>query len=100
MRHTIFRFRMSGILAVLVMAHMLSAGAVAAIKYKVLHRFKGADGADLFTGLILDPAGNLYGTTVSGGNLNGGVVYKLSPNADEVGRRACSTALSGAKMMD
>jgi uncharacterized repeat protein (TIGR03803 family) len=43
-----------------------------------------ADGADPQAGLIVDTAGNLYGTTVSGGpnaNGSGGVIYQLAPNA-------------------
>jgi uncharacterized repeat protein (TIGR03803 family) len=45
----------------------------------VLHSFTGgADGADPSSGLILDSAGNLYGTTASGGiGLGAGVVYEL-----------------------
>ncbi len=36
-----------------------------------------ADGADPINGLIMDPAGNLYGTTLQGAN---GVVFELSPS--------------------
>jgi uncharacterized repeat protein (TIGR03803 family) len=32
-------------------------------------------------GVIIDKAGNLYGTTVYGGSTGCGVVYELSPNA-------------------
>ncbi len=46
----------------------------------VLHSFTGgADGGDPFAGVILDSAGNLYGTTYGGGKYNGGVVYELAP---------------------
>ena len=37
----------------------------------------GADGAHPYAGLILDSAGNLYGTTYRGGPANAGVVYKV-----------------------
>jgi uncharacterized repeat protein (TIGR03803 family) len=37
------------------------------------------DGADPFGGLVLDPAGNLYGTTANGGAVGFGTVFKLNP---------------------
>jgi len=44
----------------------------------VLYSFTGgADGAHPYAGLILDSAGNLYGTTYRGGPANAGVVYKV-----------------------
>ena len=50
----------------------------------VLHRFNGADGASPYAGfLVLDTAGNLYGTTNAGGAHNQGVVFKLSPTGSE-----------------
>ncbi len=39
--------------------------------YTVLHTFNGPDGAKPGAGLTLDRAGNLYGTTESGGNTGG-----------------------------
>jgi uncharacterized repeat protein (TIGR03803 family) len=50
---------------------------------KVLHNFttNSADGQDPYTGVILDPAGNLYGTTGQGGKYNFGIVYELTPVA-------------------
>jgi len=64
-------------------------GAGAQTKYKTLHRFtEGKSGWEISARLIFDQAGNLYGTTVQGGNLNYcnrigcGVVFKLTPNAD------------------
>jgi uncharacterized repeat protein (TIGR03803 family) len=47
---------------------------------KVLHSFNGKDGSAPYGGVILDSAGNLYGTTSSGGSSNYGEVFKLSPN--------------------
>ena len=46
---------------------------------KIVYRFHGTDGANPYGGVILDSAGNMYGTTYMGGNANGGVVYKLTP---------------------
>jgi uncharacterized repeat protein (TIGR03803 family) len=50
----------------------------------VLHSFNGADGAGPYAGsLVLDAAGNLYGTTNAGGAHNQGVVFKLCPAGSE-----------------
>jgi uncharacterized repeat protein (TIGR03803 family) len=46
-----------------------------------LYQFKGTggDGSDALGGLVLDGAGNLYGTTANGGSSNGGIVYEIIP---------------------
>jgi uncharacterized repeat protein (TIGR03803 family) len=58
----------------------------------VLHTFTGGgDGGYYASGLIIDLAGNLYGTTNGGGNLSAspcigygcGVVYKVDPSGNE-----------------
>lgn len=47
--------------------------------HTVLHAFTGgADGGDPKSGLAIDKAGNLYGTTCSGGAHNAGTVFRLS----------------------
>jgi uncharacterized repeat protein (TIGR03803 family) len=46
-----------------------------------LHAFTGPDGAGPYlAGVILDAAGDLYGTTMVGGAYGDGVVFKLKPN--------------------
>jgi uncharacterized repeat protein (TIGR03803 family) len=51
---------------------------------RVLYSFTGgADGGRPYAGLILDPGGNLYGTTCSGGASNAGVVYRVDPTGQE-----------------
>jgi uncharacterized repeat protein (TIGR03803 family) len=47
----------------------------------VLHTFQnGNDGSFSKAGLVMDSAGNLYGTTSAAGAGNGGVVFELSPS--------------------
>jgi len=65
----------------------LSRGANGQWKETILYEFTGGtDGGGPSGSLIFDSAGNLYGTTVSGGNLGVcnsagcGTVFKLSPN--------------------
>jgi uncharacterized repeat protein (TIGR03803 family) len=51
-------------------------------KESVLHSFNPGnfeDGDGPVAGVIFDNAGNLYGTTTSGGEQDGGVVFELSP---------------------
>jgi len=72
-----------------------------------LYEFQdGADGASPAAGLMIDKAGNLYGTTVLGGDLNCnlspgdppgcGVAFKLSPAGHETVLHAFSGAADGA----
>lgn len=49
---------------------------------KVLHSFNTTDGFGPDTTLSFDAAGNLYGTTFSGGAYEGGTAYMLTPNSD------------------
>ena len=64
----------------------IGTGAAQAQTYTVLHRFTGSpDGALPYYGnLIADPAGNLYGTTPSGGGADAGVVFKLNQSGETV----------------
>ncbi|HXM59826.1 MAG TPA: choice-of-anchor tandem repeat GloVer-containing protein [Terriglobales bacterium] len=48
-------------------------------KFQVLHSFGGSDGAYPYTGLILNKAGALEGTTANGGSSGAGTVFKLTP---------------------
>ena len=50
----------------------------------VLYSFSGgADGGYPYAGVTSDPAGNLYGSTLSGGAWNSGVVYKVDRSGNE-----------------
>jgi uncharacterized repeat protein (TIGR03803 family) len=70
--------------------YRLSPTAGGGVHERVLHRFLDAfsEGAEPRTGLVIDAAGNLYGTTYYGGNpscaSNGcGTVFELTLNAGE-----------------
>src|ERR1700759_3913226 len=56
-------------------------------KEKVLHSFTGyatgQDGGLPYGGVVLDDAGNLYGTTFNGGANDYGTVFKIAPNGKE-----------------
>jgi uncharacterized repeat protein (TIGR03803 family) len=55
-----------------------SAGKAAGQVFTVVNNFSGANGARPVAGLVLDNAGNLYGTTSMGGSGHG-TVFELSP---------------------
>jgi uncharacterized repeat protein (TIGR03803 family) len=47
--------------------------------YTVLYTFTSAGGREPKGGVTLDPQGNLYGTTYNGGQVNDGVLFKVTP---------------------
>src|SRR5262249_25298843 len=54
------------------------------VLYAFERDFQGAgDGAVPSAGLVADTAGNLYGTTLAGGDEGEGTVFKLSPGGSE-----------------
>jgi uncharacterized repeat protein (TIGR03803 family) len=62
----------------------------------VLYRFQdGSDGAFPYARLVRDSAGNLYGTTISGGDFLYGTIFVVTPAG---AARVCSTALPAALM--
>ena len=47
----------------------------------IIHSFgSGTDGVGPYAGVVLDTAGNVYGTTPNGGTDGGGAVYQLMPS--------------------
>src|SRR3981081_1148226 len=61
---------------------MLVSVAWAASPIQVIYGFAGsADGEYIDSELVTDTAGNIYGTSVSGGTFGGGTVFQLSPSA-------------------
>ncbi len=74
---------MSGVLATFALVAMLASGARAATVTKVIYSFAGAnDGEYTDTDLVIDSAGNLYGTSVQGGAFGGGTVFRLTPSGN------------------
>ena len=67
----------------------------------VLYSFTGgADGKSPSAGLVFDVAGNLYGTTLRGGNCGGdgcGVVFKLVPKSDGSWTESVLHSFTGGK---
>jgi uncharacterized repeat protein (TIGR03803 family) len=59
------------------------ASPVQAGQFKTLLHFDGANGEFPNAPLVLDKAGNLYGTTGTGGTEDYGVVFKIGPNDKE-----------------
>ena len=60
----------------------LSPGSGGAWSEKIVYSFLGTtDGSNPDSQLVIDPAGNLYGTTYDGGSGEQGVVFELSPVA-------------------
>jgi len=58
-------------------------GTSSAAKYRVLYGFSGGyDGGGLYSGVIVDAKGDLYGGTLGGGNGQGGTIYELQHNPD------------------
>jgi len=75
--------------AALMLAAALASGTLAtqsaqAATFTALYGFQEPpDGSLPFAGLLQDGAGNLYGTTATGGSFGEGTVFKLDPNGTE-----------------
>ena len=73
----------AALMIVIIVTLVLAHEAWAQSKFKTLYTFKGGtDGSLAMAGLVLDQAGNLYGTTSQGGTHNAGTLFTLIPNAD------------------
>jgi len=73
-----------GILTVAILVVAYSTGSWAGSRYKIIYRFPPSDKSGINpTDLISDSAGNLYGTTGSGGENGFGGVYELTPPANK-----------------
>jgi len=82
MRYTKTSTVLSLVLIMIAMTVTLAPRAQASGSEQILYSFsKGADGGLPLAGLVMDGAGNLYGTTWVGGTSGYGVVFELSPGA-------------------
>jgi uncharacterized repeat protein (TIGR03803 family) len=74
---------------------LLASGGWAQGKYKILNAFPPARATSWEGGLVLDAAGNLFGTTMYGGKYNLGQVFKLTRNADGSWKESAIYSFSG-----
>src|SRR5580704_4970000 len=70
-------------LALSILALTLLVTAASAQTFSVVYTFNFTDGSGPNGGLILDSAGNFYGTTQFGGSSNRGVIFKLNSTGQE-----------------
>jgi uncharacterized repeat protein (TIGR03803 family) len=70
-------------LALSILALTLLVSAASAQTFSVFATFNFTDGSAPNGGLILDSAGNFYGTTQFGGSSNRGIIFKLNPAGQE-----------------
>jgi uncharacterized repeat protein (TIGR03803 family) len=78
------RFVKHAAVAALLAGAFLPVPSAQAQTYSVLHTFAGgADGSTPDGGVVVDAAGNLYGTTGAGGSSNSGTVFKIDAAGTE-----------------
>jgi uncharacterized repeat protein (TIGR03803 family) len=95
MRSTRFAHPVSRVLSVLaVMAALM--GTVSAGPPQVIHSFGEEGGEYPDTDLVMDGAGNIYGTTVTGGDIGSGTVFQLTPSGDGWTHTVLHSFTSGA----
>lgn len=87
----IFRIRLQAVLGLITVVMLMLVASLLAQQpltppaFTILHSFTGPpnDGRNPMTGLTLDTSGNLYGTTLMGGAVNGGAVFVVKPDGSE-----------------
>ena len=94
------RRRLSSVLlSVAVVISWVGFASAAGPTMKVLYRFHGKDGAYPVGRLLLNEAGNIVGTTASGGPLAEGVVSNWCPRRTGCGGRICCAFASAWEPM-
>src|SRR5580700_4580165 len=79
MRNTLSTFQRSIRAIAIVASVAILLSAAPASTTKLIYSFAGGnDGEYLDTDLVIDSAGNLYGSTVQGGDFSSGTVFQLS----------------------
>jgi len=79
--HARFSQSIRSILAIVAPLAMLLSAASAS-STQIIYSFAGGnDGEYLDTDLVMDSAGNIYGTSVQGGDFGSGTVFQLSPSS-------------------
>src|SRR3981189_644593 len=82
-----FLHSLSRVLTTSIAVTILLNAAWAAKVPQVIYNLAGeSDGEYTDTDLVIDSAGNLYGTSVQGGDFGGGTVFQLAPSVDVCGR--------------
>src|ERR1700684_2098406 len=71
-------------LTLVLLATIAAAHPAQAQTYAVLHSFKGKDGSTPSASLSLGNKGDLYGTTAVGGDVEAGVVFRLTKAGKEI----------------
>src|SRR3981189_1006276 len=78
-----FLHSLSRVLTTSIAVTILLNAAWAAKAPQVIYGFAGGnDGEYTDTDLVIDSAGNLYGTSVQGGDFGGGTVFQLAPSGN------------------
>jgi uncharacterized repeat protein (TIGR03803 family) len=71
---------MVALVFVVTLTSLIFVSAASAQTFSNVYSFDGNFGTQLWSGVILDKAGNLYGTSSTGGAFGAGLVYELSPS--------------------
>lgn len=95
MGSTRFAHSVSRVLSVLAVMAVLM-GTVSAGPPQVIHSFDEEGGEYPDSDLVMDGAGNIYGTTVTGGDIGSGTVFQLTPSGDGWTHTVLHSFTSGA----